>query len=97
MTCTDNYIPTGKIGQMPLSRAAFNWFDVLDIAARELRRTGEADAARVTLRAGRQTVRQFLRERFGIVTGPRLAWHRENWTPDRADLHDFLRALSRAR
>ena len=60
-------------------------------------RCGEADAARVTLKARRQTVRGFLLARFGIVTGAREYWHRENWTPDRADLHEFLGALRNPR
>jgi hypothetical protein len=67
------------------------------MAALELWRRGEADTARVTLKAGHQTVREFLRERFGIVTGARQYWHRENWTPDRADLQEFLGALRDAR
>lgn len=53
--------------------------------------------AGVTLRAGQKTVRQFLRDRFGIVTGAREYQHRPNWTPDRADLQEFLRALRDAR
>jgi hypothetical protein len=57
----------------------------------------EADAARATLKAGRKTVRQFLRERFGIVTWVREYWHRENWAPDRADLQEFLGALRETR
>lgn len=29
----------------------------------------------------------------GILTGVRQAWHRPNWTPDRADLHEFLKTM----
>jgi hypothetical protein len=39
----------------------------------------------------------FLRERYGIFTGPREYWHDSRLTPDRADLRDFLRACRRAR
>ncbi len=60
-------------------------------------RAHEADAARVTLKARRQTVREFLRARFGIVTGAREYWHRENWMPDRADLRDLLAAIRSAK
>jgi hypothetical protein len=67
------------------------------MAAVELWQCGEVDATRVTLKAGRMTVRQFLRERFGIVTGAREYWTRPQWTPDRADLQEFLGALRDAR
>jgi hypothetical protein len=94
---TDLYISQGRIRQRQLSSACFTWSEVLRLAALELWRRGEADAARVTLKAGRQTVREFLRARFGIVTGAREFWHRENWTPDRADLQDLLAALRATR
>jgi hypothetical protein len=94
---TDLYIEQGRIGQRQLSSACYSWGEVLRMAAIELWQRGEADAARVTLKAGRQTVREFLRTRFGIVTGAREYWHRENWTPDRADLQEFLGALRDAR
>ena len=45
---------------------------------------------RVTLKPGRVTVRRFLRERFGILTGAREYWHRENWTADQADLQEVF-------
>ena len=94
---TDLYIAQGRIGQRKLSSAWHTWSEVLNMAAVELWRRGEADAARVTLKARRRSVREFLRERFGVVTGVREFWHRPQWTPDRADLHDFLRALRDAR
>jgi hypothetical protein len=95
---TDLYIGTGKIGQHPLSSAFYSWPEVLRLAAIELWQCGEAEGARVTLKAaGGPSARAFLRERFGIVTGRREYWHRENWTPDRADLKDFLGALRCAR
>jgi len=66
----DSYIPAGKIGKQPLSKGLLYVVDVLTMAARELWQRGEADAARRQFRAGRQTVRQFLRERFGNLTVP---------------------------
>jgi hypothetical protein len=90
---TDLYIAEGDIGRVSLSSACYTWHDTLRLVATELWKRGEAERARVMLKAGRVTVRQFLRERFGIVTGAREYWHRENWTPDRADLQEFLRAL----
>ncbi len=94
---TDLYINSGKIGEQRLLNGCYTWQETLRLAAIELWRRGEADAARAKLKAGRQTVREFLRARFRIVTGPREYWHRKNWTPDRADLADFLRALREAR
>jgi hypothetical protein len=93
---TDDYIRQGRIGSPELRKAGcYTWHETLRLVASELWRLGEAERARVTLKAGRQTVREFLRTRFGIVTGAREFWHRENWTPDRADLRDFLSALRR--
>ena len=94
---TDLYIAQGRIGQRLLSSACYTWSEVLRLAAIELWRSGEAERARVTLEARGQTVREFLRVRFGIVTGEREYWHPENWTPDRADLHEFLGVLRSAR
>ncbi len=51
---TDLYISQGRIGQRRLSSACFTWSEVLQLVALELWRRGEADAARVTLKAGRQ-------------------------------------------
>jgi hypothetical protein len=91
---TDSYIGTGKVGARPLSSACYTWHDILAMVAIELWRRGEAEHARVMLKAaGGPSVRQFLLARFGIVTGSRQFWHRENWTPDRADLQEFLRAI----
>jgi len=95
---TDDYIQHGRIAHTDLRKAGcYTWHETLGLVAAELWRRGEANAARVTLQAGLQTVREFLRTRFGIVTGAREFWHRENWTPDRADLQDFLAALRDAR
>ena len=90
---SDCYIAEGRIGRFELSRGCHTWHEMLRLVAAELWRCGEAERTRVTLKAGGVTVRQFLRGRFGIATGAREFWHRETWTPDRADLHDFLRAL----
>ena len=64
------------------------------MAAAELWRTGEADAARVTVKAGRVTVREFLRQRFGIVTGAREYWCPSHRTPREQDAREFLRVLT---
>lgn len=66
---TDTYIPTGQIGATALKDGWYSWGELLTVAARELHRTGEVRAARVTVKS--VPVRAFLRERFGIVTGPR--------------------------
>jgi hypothetical protein len=95
---TDSYIGTGKVGARPLSSACYTWHEILSLVAIELWRGGEAERARVMLKtAGGPSVREFLRARFGIVTGAREYWHRENWTPDRADLQEFLGALRDAK
>ncbi len=73
------------------------WHEMCRLAAAESWRRGEAEHARVIVKAGRMTMRQFLRERFGIVTGAREYWHQENWTADRAELQEFLGALRNAR
>jgi hypothetical protein len=94
---TDLYIDSGRIGEWQLLSGCYTWHEALRLAAVELWRRGEADAARVKLKAGRQTVGAFLRVRFGIISGAREYWHRENWTPDRVDLQDLLRALRKTR
>jgi hypothetical protein len=94
---TDCYIAQGRIGRIRLQSACYSWGEVLHMVALELWRRGEAESARVTLKARHQTVRQFLQQRFGIVTGAREYWHPERWTPDRADLKEFLGALRAAR
>lgn len=94
---TDLFIKRGQIGDISLSSGCYSWAEVLNIVAAELWRCGEADAARVRLKAGDVTVRRFLRERFGIVTGRREFWHRPQWTPDRADLQELLGVLRACR
>ena len=67
---TDVYIQHGKVGRIELQKAGcFTWHETLRLVASELCRGGEAEGARVTLKAGGQTVRAFLSERFGIVKG----------------------------
>ncbi|MBY0506442.1 MAG: hypothetical protein K2X03_21165 [Bryobacteraceae bacterium] len=90
---SDLYLSQGRIGQRSLADGCYTWGDTLRMAAAELRQRGEADAARVTLKSGKVTVRQFLLQRFGVRTGRREFWCRPQWTPDRADLHEFLRVL----
>jgi hypothetical protein len=92
-TLTDIYIRHGRIGERELSSACYTWCDVLPMAAVELWRCGEAEAARVTLKAGRVTVRQFLRERFQVVTGRREYWTPSHRTPDEQDAREFLSVL----
>ena len=95
---TDLYIGSGKIGQRPLSSACYTWHEILSLVAVELWRRGEAERARVTLKAaGGPSVRAFLRLRFGIVTGAREYFHDSHISADRADLKDFLRAMREAR
>jgi hypothetical protein len=93
---TDSYISPGRIGKLDLRSGCFSWVEVLELAAGELRRTGELSVARHAVQSGAVTVRQFLFRRFGIVTGRREYWTRSGWTPDRADAHEFLGALRRA-
>ena len=57
---TDLYIAQGRIGQRQLSSACYSWGEILHMAAVELWRRCEADAARVMLKAGHRTVREFL-------------------------------------
>jgi len=83
ITSTDDYIHAGRIGALKLSSACFSWYEVLRLAAWELHAKGEADTARAL--------------RSGSVTGRRQALHRPNWTPDRADLHEFLKTMERAK
>lgn len=93
---TDLYIPKGQIGPTALRTGCYTWGEILALVARELHRSGEVRAARVTVKSGRKTVREYLRERFGVVTGPREYYHRPQWTPDRADRQEFLSALRQA-
>ena len=90
---SDLYLAQGRIGQHSLSDGCYTWGDTLRMAAAELRQRGEAEAAHVTLKSRQVTVRQFLLQRFGVATGRREFWHRAQWTPDRADLQEFLRVL----
>ena len=59
---TDLYVGQGKIGRLDLSKACYAWHETLRLVAAELWKRGEAEHARVMLKAGRQTVREFLRE-----------------------------------
>jgi hypothetical protein len=79
----DLYIGTGKIGQRRLSSACYSRPEVLRLAALELWRRGEAEGTRVTLKARRQTVRQFLQARSGFMTGSREYFHDSHISADR--------------
>jgi hypothetical protein len=94
---SDFYIPIGRIGAVNLNAGCYTWGEILNLAAAELWRTGEADAARVTLKAGRQTVRAFLRQRFGVVTGARQFFTPSHRKPDEQDAREFLSVLGVAR
>ena len=94
---TDVYVAKGQIGRINLSSACYTWHETLALVAADLTRRSEDAAVRAMLKARRQTVRAFLRARYGIFTGPREYWHDSRLTPDQADLKDFLRAIREAK
>ncbi len=71
----DCYIPSGCIPDVlkgtirNLRDGCYSFSDILDLAAHHLVYTGEARAVERRLRAG-VTVREFLRERYGVCCGP---------------------------
>ena len=67
------------------------------MVAADLVRRGEDAALRARLRARVISVRGFLREHYGIVTGPREYWRDSRLTPDWPDLQDILRAIREAK
>jgi hypothetical protein len=91
----DDYIPSGCIpdvirgGVRNLSSGCYTFGEILDLAAHHIVWTGEAQAVEARLRAG-VTVREFLRTRYGVVTG---AGERG----DRSDLKRFRSWLADAR
>ncbi len=93
---TDSYIPSGRIGRLNLGRACYTGYEVFRLAAEDLARRGLARQISALLRAGRQTVREFLTERYGVSIGPRQYFTPRGRTPDQADMNDFLRVLRRA-
>ena len=72
---TDDYLPEGRVPDVlkgtvrDMRDGCYSFGEVLDLAAHQLVWTGEASAVEARLRGGAVTVRQFLRERYGIVTG----------------------------
>ena len=92
---TDAYIPSSRIGKLELRQGVYTAYDVFRLAARDISSKGLARQVSALLRAGRQTVRDFLTERYGVSIGLRQYWTPQNRTPDQADLTDFLRVLRR--
>lgn len=91
---TDDYTTSGCIPDVlrgrvrDLRRGRYSFADILDLAAHHLVYTGEAADAEERLRRVADTVREFLRERYGVWTGP---------GDDRADARRFRLWLSDAR
>ncbi len=94
---SDSCIRQGRIGGRDLSHGWYSWAEALSVAAAELSNCGEVESVRVALSDGTQTVRQFLYERFGVVTGRRESWHRKDVAADEADLREFIGALREAK
>jgi hypothetical protein len=91
------YIPCGRIGNVDLNNGVYTAYEVFQLAARDIAGLGLAVEVAALLRAGRQTVRGFLTERYGVVTGPRQYWTPTGRMPNEADVRDFLRVLGRAK
>src|SRR6266851_4623191 len=71
VTATDTYIPSGRIGKLDLKNGVYTGYEVFRLAAQDIARRGLARQVSALLRAGRQTVRDFLTERYGVSIGPR--------------------------
>lgn len=54
-----------------MRRGCYSFGEILDLVAHHLVWTGEAQAVETRLRGGSVTVRAFLRERYGVITGER--------------------------
>lgn len=93
---TDTYIPSGRIGKLDLRQGVYTAYGVFRLAAQDIARRGLARQVSALLRAGRQTVRDFLTERYGVSIGPRQYWTPRGRTPDQADVSHFLRVLRHA-
>jgi hypothetical protein len=72
-------------------------YEVFELATRDITAKGLTGGVLALLRAGRQTVREFLTERYGISIGPRQYFTPRGRTSDQADLTDFLRALRKCK
>jgi hypothetical protein len=93
---SDSYLPSGQVGRLELKGGCYTGYEVFRLAAQDIARQGLARQVSALLRAGRQTVRDFLTERYGVSIGPRQYWTPRGRTPDQADVSDFLRVLRRA-
>jgi hypothetical protein len=93
---TDARIPTGRITAVNLANGCYTFGEVCALAATDLTRRGEAAAVLAQLGSGGVTVRDYLRERYGAVTGPREYYTPPHITPDAADLKMLRAALRRA-
>lgn len=91
---SDSYLPSGRIGRLDISAGCYTAYDVFRLAAQELARKGLARQVSALLRAGRQTVRDFLTERYGVCLGQREYFTPRGRTPDQADVSDFLRGVA---
>jgi hypothetical protein len=90
---SDSYLPSGRIGRLDLSGGCYTAYHVFRLAAQDLAARGLARHVSVLLRAGRQSVRELLTERYGVSIGARQYFTPRGRTPDQADLSDFLRAI----
>jgi hypothetical protein len=93
---SDSYLPSGRIGRLDLKGGCYTAYTVFRLVAEDLARRGLARTVSAHLRAGRQTVRDFLTERYGVSIGPRQYFTPRGRTPDQADVTDFLRMLTNA-
>ncbi len=93
---SDSYVPSGRIGRLDLKGGCYTAYTVFRLVAEDLARRGLARTVSAHLRAGRQTVRDFLTERYGVLIGERQYFTPRGRTPDQADVVDFLRALRSA-
>ena len=89
---TDAYIPTGRIAAVNLANGCYTFAE----AAADLTRRGEVAAVLARLGGGVVTVRDYLRERYGVHTGPREYFTPAHRTPDECDLRLLRWALRRA-
>jgi hypothetical protein len=71
-------------------------YEVFRLAAQDLAKRGLARQVSALLRAGRQTVREFLMEKYRVSIGMRQYFTPRGRTPDQADVSDFLRVLRRS-
>ena len=82
----DALIEQGRIGSVDLRTGGYDFGDILDIVAHRLVAAGQDRAVLRLLRT--MTVRQFLRERYGVSTGS---------GDDRRDLRRFRNWIMDAR